>query len=134
MTKKKDRIISLKLIIEDNIINIISAYAPQVELDQQTKTQFWEDLDEVIQEIPQEEKIYIGEDFNGHVGKKRDGYEMVHGGYGFGDRNEADVSILDFAVAYDLILANTYFKNRDEHLITFKSRSNKSQIDFFLTR
>ena len=59
---------------------------------------------------------------------------MVHGGYGFRDRNEAGVSILDFAVAYDLILANTYFKKRDEHLIIFKSRSNKSQIDFFLTR
>ena len=56
VTRKGDRIISLKLIIEDNIINIISAYAPQVGLDQRTKTQFWEDLDEVIQEIPQEEK------------------------------------------------------------------------------
>ena len=59
---------------------------------------------------------------------------MVHGGYGFGDKNEAGMSLLDFAVAYDLILAKTYFKKRDEHLITFKSRSNKSQIDFFLTR
>ena len=28
MTRKGDQIISLKLIIEDNIINIISAYAP----------------------------------------------------------------------------------------------------------
>ena len=55
-----------------------------------------------------------------------DEYEMVHGGYGFGDRNEASMNILDFAVAYDLIIANTYFKKRDEHLITFKSRSNKS--------
>ena len=59
---------------------------------------------------------------------------MVHRGYRFGDRNEAGVSILDFAIPYNLILANTYFKKRDEHLITFKSRSNKSQIDFFLTR
>ena len=63
-----------------------------------------------------------------------DGYETVHGRYEFGDRNEAGRNILDFAVAYDLILANTYFKKRDEHSITFKSRSNKSQIDFFLTR
>ena len=76
----------------------------------------------------------MGGDFNGHVGKKRDGYETVHGGYGFRDRNEAGVSILDFAVAYNLIIANTYFKKRHEHLITFKSRSNKNQIDFFLTR
>ena len=59
-------------------------------------------------------------DFIRHVGKKRDGYGMVHGGYGFGDKNEASMSILDFAVAYDLIIANTYFKTRDEHLIAFK--------------
>ena len=44
------------------------------------------------------------------------------------------MSILGFTMAYDLIIANTYFKKRDEHLITFKSGSNKSQIDFFLTR
>ena len=39
---------------------------------------------------------------------------MVHGGYGFGDRNKVGVSILDFAVAYDLIIANIYFKKRDK--------------------
>ena len=38
VTRKENWIISLKLIIEDNIIDIISTYAPQVGLDQQTKT------------------------------------------------------------------------------------------------
>ena len=56
---------------------------------------------------------------------------MVHRGYGFEDRNKASMSILDFAVAYDPIIVNTYFK-KSEYLITFKSRPNKSQIDFFL--
>ena len=36
VTRKGDRIISLKLIIEDNIINIISAYASQIGLDHRT--------------------------------------------------------------------------------------------------
>ena len=49
-------------------------------------------------------------DFNGHIDKKINGYKMIHGGYKFGDRNEADMSILDFAIVYDLIIANTYFK------------------------
>ena len=40
MSRKGDRIISLKLKIKENTINIISAYAPQVGLDQRTKTQF----------------------------------------------------------------------------------------------
>ena len=83
-------------------------------------------MDELIRGIPQGEHIFIGGDFNGHVGKDRRGYEMVHGGHGFGDRNNSDEAILDFAVAYDLIAANTFFRKRDEHLITFKSGPNMS--------
>ena len=59
---------------------------------------------------------------------------MVHGGYGFGDRNEAGKSILDFALASDLVVANTMYKKREEHLITFKSGSVKSQINYFSVR
>ena len=50
---------------------------------------FGENLDEVVQGIPIEEKIFIEGDFNGHVGTSRFGFENVHGGCGFGDRNEA---------------------------------------------
>src|SRR5262249_47762436 len=32
------------------------------------------------------------------------------------------------------VIANTYFKKRDEHLITYKSGVHKSQIDYFLIR
>ena len=89
-------------------------------------------MDELIQEIPLGEKIYIGGDFNGHVGEDRVGYEIVHGGHGFGDRNDEGESILDFAMAYDFVLVNTCFKKRLEHLITYKSGTHKSQIDFSL--
>ena len=41
-------------------------------------------MDVLVQEIPRGEKIIIGGDFNGHVGKGRIGYARVHGGYGFG--------------------------------------------------
>ena len=47
------------------------------------------------------------------------GYEKVYGGYGFGDRNEAGERILDFALASDLVVANTMYKKREEHSITF---------------
>ena len=60
-----------------------------------------------MQGIPAEEKIFIGGDFNGHVGNSRSGFENVHGGYDFRDRNDARNLILDFAISYDMILANT---------------------------
>ena len=46
--------------------------------------------------------------FNSHVGKDCGEYEMVHGGHGFGDRNDFGEAILDFTVAYDLIVADTF--------------------------
>ena len=48
--------------------------------------------------------------------------------------NDSGEAILDFAVTYDLIVTNTFFRKRVEHLITFKSGPNMSLIDFFLMK
>ena len=63
-----------------------------------------------MQGIPIEEKFFIRGDFNGHVGTSRSGFENLHGGSDFGDRNEVGNSILDFVVSYDMIIENTWFK------------------------
>ena len=70
-------------------------------------------MNELMRAIPQGDHEFIGGDFNSHVGKDRGGYEMVHGGHGF-SRNDSGEAILDFAVAYDLIVANTFFRKRDD--------------------
>jgi hypothetical protein len=41
---------------------------------------------------------------------------------------------LNFAVAYDLMVANTFFRKKKSHLITFNSGQHSSQINFVLTR
>ncbi|KAL6548523.1 hypothetical protein OROGR_008944 [Orobanche gracilis] len=134
VSRKSDRIMSIKLLIGDEFLTIISAYAPQVGLDASIKQEFWEDLEEVVERIPMGEKLIIGGDLNGHVGVSRDGFESVHGGFGFGDRNEAGNGILDFALGYDLGIMNTWFEKRDSHLVTYRNGGNASQIDFFLVR
>ncbi|KAH1191322.1 tRNA pseudouridine(38/39) synthase [Glycine max] len=62
------------------------------------------------------------------------GFEGVHGGFGLGEMNGEGKSILEFSEALDLSIANTWFKKREEHLITYKSGGTCSQIDFFLIR
>jgi hypothetical protein len=42
--------------------------------------------------------------------------------------------VLNFALAYDLLLANTLFRKRESHLVTFHSGQYSSQIDFILAR
>ena len=58
----------------------------------------------------------------------------MHGGFGYGERNSGGVLILDFAVAYDLLIANTLFKKKEDHLVTFRSSFSKTQIGDYLIR
>ena len=54
-------------------------------------------------------------------------------GYG---RSEPDVEgerILEYALAFDLLLGNTCFKKRDCHLITYKSGNAATQTDKLVT-
>ncbi|KAH1190889.1 Pre-mRNA-processing protein 40B [Glycine max] len=129
-----DRIIVLKLVVGQDTFNVISGYAPQVGLAEHFKVKFWEDLEGVLQDIPQGEKVFLGGDLNGHVGSGARGFEGVHGGFGLGEMNGEGKSILEFSEALDLSIANTWFKKREEHLITYKSGGTCSQIDFFLIR
>jgi hypothetical protein len=107
--RQGDRIILVRLVIGDSALNVISAYAPQVGLSESSKSQFWEDLDSMVSTVPIGEKLFIGGDLNGHVGATNVGYERVHGGFGYGSRNEGGEDVLNFALAYDLLLANTLF-------------------------
>jgi hypothetical protein len=84
--------------------------------------------------VPVSEKLFIGGDLNGYVGSTRVGFNRVHGGFGYGSRNQEGEGILNFALAYDLIVANTLFRKRVSHLITFSSGQHCSQIDFILAR
>jgi hypothetical protein len=132
--RQGDRIILVKLVISDMVLNVISAYAPQVGHEESAKRQFWEDLDGLLRAVPSSEKLFIGGHLNGHVGTTRAGFEAAHGGFGYGSRNQEGEEVLDFATALDLMIVNTFFRKRQSHLVTFSSGQHSSQIDFVLTR
>ena len=46
--RKDDRILLIKLILGDEVLNIISAYAPEIGLDDASTRQIWEDLVGVV--------------------------------------------------------------------------------------
>jgi hypothetical protein len=84
--------------------------------------------------VPISEKLFIGGDLNEHVGSTRVGFDGVHGGFGYGSRNQEEEGILNFALTYDLFVANTLFIKRVSHLVTFNSGQHCSQINFILVR
>nr|XP_016462300.1 PREDICTED: craniofacial development protein 2-like [Nicotiana tabacum] len=124
----------IKLVVGECALNVVSAYAPQAWLDEEIKRRFWEGLDEIVHNIPPSESLFIDGDFNGHIGSVAGGYTEVHSGFGFGESNGGGTSLLDFAKAFELVIANSSFSKRDEHLVTLQSSVAKTQIDYFLLR
>ena len=131
-----DRISLVKLIVGQRVVTFLSVYAPQSGLSDEVKDLFFDQLHTVTARIPASEFLIPYGDWNGHVGRAGTGYREVHGGMGYG-RPKPDVEgerILEYALAFDLLLGNTCFKKRDSHLITCKSGNIAMQIDFILFR
>jgi hypothetical protein len=129
-----DMIIMIKLIFEDLVLNVISAYAPQVGLSDDVKRRFWEDLEDMVRGMSSSEKLFIGGDLNGYIGIVIGGFEMIHENFGYDEQNQEGEDILKFAIAYDLMIANTFFRKKKSHLIIFNSGQHSSQINFLPTR
>ena len=69
-------------------------------------------------------------DFNGHVGRSSVGYDGIHGGFGWGERNRDGERILEFADSLDMVVGNTFFKKDDKKFITYKSGNCATVIDY----
>ena len=115
-----NRLMAMKLEVNGSILNIVSAYAPQVNYSMEEKNDFWEDLDGLIESISKEERIVLGADHNGHVGKGNIVDEKIMGRYGAGTRNKEGSMVVDFGKRMDLAIVNTYFKKKDEHRVTYR--------------
>lgn len=100
--------------MEDKIMNVMSAYAPQQGSSQEEKNEV------------------IGADFNGHVGQSNNGYEACHGGFGYGCRNSEGETLLSFCTQYNLTIMNTFYAKKEKHLITYSSGGANTQIDYIL--
>ena len=134
VNRVSERIIMLKLAFEGNILCVLSCYAPQSGLTVEEKTKFYDDLLAISARIEGNCVLFPCGDFNGHIGTNAAGYDGVHGGYGFGDRNMDGERLLEFAESLDLVICNSLFKKRKSHLVTYSSGGAQTQSDYILTR
>ena len=130
VTRKNDRIMAIRMIIGETIINIICVYAPQTGCEEEEKVEFWQDLDALWTEISDDKRTLIADDLNGHIGMKNFAIERIHGGYGSGTLNNDSKRVIDFAMAHDLAILNTFFKKND--YITCENGGQETQLDYIL--
>ncbi|XP_047118377.1 craniofacial development protein 2-like [Schistocerca piceifrons] len=128
-----DRLMKIVYITDSREIHIFSAYTPKTGQATSIKDAFWRMLDAKTPEVPPEDYINTAGDLNGHIGCRKEEH-TPHGGYGFREKNENGQRILDFSEAHNLAIANTWFKKRDSHLITYYSGTNTTQVNYIPVR
>ena len=124
----------LSVEVEKVTVRIISACATQTGCEAQEKDDFWSMLGDLLTRIPEAEVVWIGADLNGHVGAGSRGASEVLGKHGVGMRNEEGDNLVEFAIAHQLAIVNTYFQKRLSRRITYTSGGVHTQVDYILCR
>ena len=127
-----DRLMMIKIIVDEVVVSVLSVYAPQTGLTIAEKELFYDSLQNLLQTTDDSEMLFICGDFNSHNGKAALGYEGIHGGYGFGKCNIHCERALEFAVGNNLVVGNLKFVKKDNHLIMYQSCGCLSQVDYIL--
>src|SRR5206468_11931780 len=129
-----ERLMMVRLTVGVRVVNIVSAYAPQGGRPYVEKEEFWFSMTKLLSDVGVEESVFVCGDMNGHVGCDPAGFESEHGGNGFGNRNTEGEMLLEFAIAMELIVCNTFYTKDESKKITYESGDSKSEIDYILAR
>ena len=123
------RVMSVWLRFDRHVLNVISIYATQKGLDEKSKNKFYDYLHEIMNSIAKNELLTVGGDFNGSVGETAYGHPNLHSGHGYSLENNEEIRLLDFSECHQFTVCNTFFKKQPDHLVTYSSEGNQSQID-----
>ena len=74
----------LMMVVRKESCKFLSVYAPQVGCEKEHKEEFYDKLSETIFKVKDKEFIFIGGDFNGHVGRAMEEFKDIHGGFEIG--------------------------------------------------
>ncbi|XP_026502255.1 craniofacial development protein 2-like, partial [Terrapene carolina triunguis] len=117
-------------------VTIISAYAPTLTHSDNSKEQFYEDLDRLIKATPVTDKLLLLGDFNARVGADSKNWKGVIGPHGVGKMNSNGLLLLSLCSENDLTITNTLFQQADKYKTTWMHPRSKQWhlIDYAIVR
>ena len=118
-TLKNDRMISLCFQGKPFNIILIQAYAPTSNAEEAKVEWFYEDLQDLLELIPQKDVFFSIGDWNEKVGSQET--PRVTGKFGIGIQNGAGQRRIEFCQENALVIANTLFQQHKRKLYTWTS-------------
>ena len=116
-------------------MTVIVCYAPQEDKSVEEKEEFYEKLNETVQETPRHDVIIALGDLNAKVGQDNSSRERTFGKEGLNqETNDNGERLIDFCEENNLIIGGTLFKHREIHKYTWTSPDGKTknQIDHIM--
>ena len=98
-------------------------YAQTDDSSQGIKDGFYEKLQSVVDKTPRGEKLVILGDLNARVGNNNDGWKEVLDTHGEVTRNGNGKRLLEFCMANDTLIMNSWFQRKEIHKYTWKNES-----------
>jgi len=94
--RHSERVLVLKMVTGDCLLNIFTVYAPHSGKPDEEKESFWNEVFHLVSCIHQNEMVVFAGDMNGHIGSSNVDYDGTHGGFGYSSRN-ADIGVCRWA-------------------------------------
>lgn len=138
---KTKNIICVDLGWEHTDLSIIQVYVPDATKSTSERKNLYEALQDVYNLKKYQDNVILMGDFNGHVGKKREGIERIIGPFSIGKINNSGKRINEFCAFNSLSVMNTFFMHAEEFKWTWyrvnevaNEKNEKSEIDFMISR
>ena len=113
-------------------IAVIQVYAPTSNAEEGEVEEFYEDLQDLLEQTPKKDVLFIIGDWNAKVGSQE--IPGVTDKFGLGVQNEAGKRLIEFCQENALVIANTLFQQHKRRLYIWTSPNGQyqNQIDYNL--
>ena len=106
-------------------ITVIQVYVPTSNAEEAEVEWFYEDLQDLLELMPNKDVLFIIGDWNAKVGSQET--PGVTGKFGLGIRNEAGQRLIEFCQENTLVIANTLFQQHKRRPYTWTSPKGQYQ-------
>lgn len=132
-----ERLMTLRIpVTHGRYASLISAYAPTLTSDEETKEDFYSNLRTCLSRVHPQDKLLVLGDFNARVGRDYDTWEGVLGKEGVGNCNQNGLLLLGLCTEQELVVTNTLFRQKTRFKTTWMHPRSRHwhMIDYVLTR
>lgn len=130
------RLMSLRLRTNCGYCSLLSAYAPTLLADSDSKDEFYSQLSQHLLGLPRGDRVVILGDLNARIGSDSNSWPNILGPHGIGTMNENGQRLLEFCATHSLCIPNTFFESSSRAKVTWMHPRSRRwhQLDHIIVR